>query len=82
MPAFTMDMDRYGRLPAADKRAVEQWVDIYVDMHKCFRFDLAEDGGSVAVRFYLYDLDKRVPGVAEVPSHTVDVFGVAPCPVT
>lgn len=81
MPAFTMDMDRYMRLPGADKRVVEQWVGTYVDMRKCFRFDLAEDGGSIAAKFYLYDRDKYVRGMPGIPSHTVDVFGVAPCPV-
>jgi hypothetical protein len=49
---------------------------------KCFRFDLAGDGGSVAARFYLYDFDEFSPRALEIPSHTVDVFGVAPCPVS
>lgn len=81
MAMFVMDMDRYARLPSADKRAVEDWVDLYAVKEKCFRFDLVEDGGSLAARFHLYDLDSFKPGMAEVPTRVVDVFGVAPCPI-
>jgi hypothetical protein len=77
----TMDMDRYALLSWDERRAVDQWVDVYVVKEECFRFDLAEDSGGIAARFHLYDFAKVDRRRTDVPTYTVDVFGVVPCPV-